>query len=93
MGRLSQYSSCRISATTTGGSQASPDLSWIALRDIPTLLCHAFREMFSVGNLFWTYPVSGGALIYLASPLDFIPKALFGLIGFMDNFFFKPLFN
>uniref|UniRef100_A0A674F0M3 Uncharacterized protein n=1 Tax=Salmo trutta TaxID=8032 RepID=A0A674F0M3_SALTR len=33
------------------------------------------RPMFSMGNLFWTYPVSGGALIYLASPLDFIPKA------------------
>uniref|UniRef100_A0A8C7PMQ6 DUF1232 domain-containing protein n=1 Tax=Oncorhynchus mykiss TaxID=8022 RepID=A0A8C7PMQ6_ONCMY len=27
-----------------------------------------------------------GALIYLACPLDFIPKALFGLIGFMAFF-------
>uniref|UniRef100_A0A674F1I5 Uncharacterized protein n=1 Tax=Salmo trutta TaxID=8032 RepID=A0A674F1I5_SALTR len=39
--------------------------------DIPSKMA----EMFSMGNLFWTYPVSGGALIYLASPLDFIPKA------------------
>uniref|UniRef100_A0A4W5KJ85 Uncharacterized protein n=1 Tax=Hucho hucho TaxID=62062 RepID=A0A4W5KJ85_9TELE len=36
------------------------------LRDVPTLLHHAFRSSVSV------YPVSGGALIYLASPLDFM---------------------
>ncbi|KAF7688502.1 E3 ubiquitin-protein ligase RNF170 [Silurus meridionalis] len=62
------------------------------LRDVPTLLRHAFREMFSVGGLFWMFRIRillclVGALTYLASPLDFIPEALFGLLGFMDDIF------
>ncbi|KAM6987061.1 E3 ubiquitin-protein ligase RNF170 [Aplochiton taeniatus] len=62
------------------------------LRDVPTLLRHAFREMFSMGGLFWMFRIRillclVGALTYLASPLDFIPEALFGLLGFMDDFF------
>lgn len=62
------------------------------LRDVPTLLRHAFREMFSVGGLFWMFRIRillclVGALAYLASPLDFIPEAVFGLLGFMDDFF------
>ncbi|XP_012685628.1 E3 ubiquitin-protein ligase RNF170 [Clupea harengus] len=62
------------------------------LRDVPTLLRHAFREMFSVGGLFWMFRLRillclVGALTYLASPLDFIPEAVFGLLGFMDDFF------
>ncbi|XP_036385231.1 E3 ubiquitin-protein ligase RNF170 [Megalops cyprinoides] len=62
------------------------------LRDVPTLLRHAFREMFSVGGLFWMFRLRillclVGALTYLASPLDFIPEALFGLLGFMDDLF------
>lgn len=62
------------------------------LRDVPTLLRHAFREMFSVGGLFWMFRIRillclVGALTYLASPLDILPEALFGLLGFMDDFF------
>ncbi|KAK1883415.1 E3 ubiquitin-protein ligase RNF170 [Dissostichus eleginoides] len=62
------------------------------LRDVPTLLRHAFREMFSMGGLFWMFRIRiilclVGALTYLASPLDIIPEALFGLLGFMDDFF------
>ncbi|KAM3874531.1 E3 ubiquitin-protein ligase RNF170 isoform 3-T3 [Diretmus argenteus] len=62
------------------------------LRDVPTLLRHAFREMFSVGGLFWMFRIRIllcliGAVTYLASPLDFLPEALFGLLGFMDDFF------
>ncbi|XP_061118240.1 E3 ubiquitin-protein ligase RNF170 isoform X1 [Conger conger] len=62
------------------------------LRDVPTLLRHAFREMFSVGGLFWMFRLRillclVGALTYLASPLDFIPEALFGLLGFLDDLF------
>ncbi|KAM8827613.1 E3 ubiquitin-protein ligase RNF170 isoform 2-T6 [Spinachia spinachia] len=62
------------------------------LRDVPTLLRHAFREMFSVGGLFWMFRIRillclVGAITYLASPLDIIPEALFGLLGFMDDFF------
>ncbi|MEQ2229651.1 hypothetical protein ILYODFUR_020959 [Ilyodon furcidens] len=62
------------------------------LRDVPTLLRHAFREMFSVGGLFWMFRIRIllcliGAITYLASPLDILPEALFGLLGFMDDFF------
>ncbi|CAB1351953.1 unnamed protein product [Coregonus sp. 'balchen'] len=62
------------------------------LRDVPTLLRHLSREMFSVGGLFWMFRIRVllcliGALTYLASPLDLIPEALFGLLGFMDDIF------
>ncbi|MBN3295523.1 E3 ubiquitin-protein ligase RNF170 [Amia ocellicauda] len=62
------------------------------IRDVPTLLRHAFREMFSVGGLFWMFRIRillclVGALTYLVSPLDFIPEALFGILGFMDDLF------
>ncbi|XP_026099787.1 E3 ubiquitin-protein ligase RNF170 [Carassius auratus] len=62
------------------------------LLDVPTLLRHAFREMFSVGGLFWMFRIRIllcvlGALTYLASPLDFIPEGVVGLLGFMDDFF------
>ncbi|XP_056146814.1 E3 ubiquitin-protein ligase RNF170 isoform X2 [Lampris incognitus] len=60
------------------------------LRDVPTLLRHAFREMFSVGGLLERPGIQillclVGAFTYLASPLDFLPEALFGLLGFMDD--------
>lgn len=62
------------------------------LRDVPTLLRHAFREMFSVGGLFWMFRIRillclVGALTYLAAPLDLIPEGVVGLLGFMDDFF------
>ncbi|XP_072311376.1 E3 ubiquitin-protein ligase RNF170 [Eucyclogobius newberryi] len=62
------------------------------LRDVPTLLRHLFREMFSVGGLFWMFRIRIllcliGAITYLVSPLDILPEALFGLLGFMDDFF------
>ncbi|XP_069092707.1 E3 ubiquitin-protein ligase RNF170 isoform X2 [Pleurodeles waltl] len=62
------------------------------IMDLPTLLRHAFREMFSVGGLFWMFRIRivlclVGAFLYLASPLDIIPEALFGILGFLDDFF------
>ncbi|KAL8202938.1 UNVERIFIED_CONTAM: hypothetical protein K2H54_031488 [Gekko kuhli] len=62
------------------------------IMDLPTLLRHAFREMFSLGGLFWMFRIRIflcllGALLYLASPLDFLPEALFGILGFLDDFF------
>ncbi|XP_018418871.1 PREDICTED: E3 ubiquitin-protein ligase RNF170 [Nanorana parkeri] len=62
------------------------------IMDLPTLLRHAFREMFSVGGLFWMFRIRIvlcllGAFFYLVSPLDIIPEALFGILGFMDDFF------
>ncbi|XP_026195670.1 E3 ubiquitin-protein ligase RNF170-like [Anabas testudineus] len=63
-----------------------------SLRDVPTLLRHAFREMFFVGGLFWLFRIRilfclVGAIIYLASPFDILPEVLFGPLGFMDDFF------
>lgn len=67
------------------------------LRDVPTLLRHAFREMFSRGALFCMFQIRillclVGALMYLVSPLDLIPEALFGILGFMDDLFVIVLF-
>ncbi|CAH2293494.1 E3 ubiquitin- ligase RNF170 isoform X1 [Pelobates cultripes] len=62
------------------------------IMDLPTLLRHAFREMFSVGGLFWMFRIRIvlcvlGALFYIVLPLDIIPEALFGILGFLDDFF------
>ncbi|XP_053312279.1 E3 ubiquitin-protein ligase RNF170 isoform X2 [Spea bombifrons] len=67
------------------------------IMDLPTLLRHAFREMFSVGGLFWMFRIRIvlcllGALFYLVLPLDIIPEALFGILGFLDDFFVLFLF-
>ncbi|XP_075681636.1 E3 ubiquitin-protein ligase RNF170 [Rhinoderma darwinii] len=62
------------------------------IMDLPTLLRHAFREMFSVGGLFQMFRIRIvlcllGAIFYLVSPLDIIPEAVFGVLGFMDDLF------
>ncbi|XP_041103774.1 E3 ubiquitin-protein ligase RNF170-like isoform X2 [Polyodon spathula] len=67
------------------------------LRDVPTLLRHAFREMLSRGALFCMFQIRillclVGALMYLVSPLDLLPEALFGILGFMDDLFVIILF-
>ena len=62
------------------------------LRDLPTLLRHAFSEFFSVGGLIWMFRVRIiaiflAALFYFISPLDIIPEAVFGILGFLDDLF------
>ncbi|XP_072898723.1 E3 ubiquitin-protein ligase RNF170 isoform X2 [Hemitrygon akajei] len=62
------------------------------IMDLPTLLRHAFTELFSISGLFWMFRIRiflclAGALFYLASPLDFIPEAFFGILGFLDDLF------
>ncbi|KAG9486522.1 hypothetical protein GDO78_006734 [Eleutherodactylus coqui] len=62
------------------------------IMDLPTLLRHAFREMLSVGGLFRMFRIRIvlcllGAFFYLVSPLDIIPEAVFGILGFMDDLF------
>ncbi|CAH1774312.1 unnamed protein product [Owenia fusiformis] len=62
------------------------------LRDLPTLLRHAFTEFFSVGGLIWMFRLRiivcfFLALVYFLSPLDIIPEAMFGILGFLDDFF------
>lgn len=62
------------------------------LRDLPTLLRHAFTEFFTVGGLIWMFRLRilvcfFAAFLYFISPLDIIPEAVFGVLGFMDDLF------
>ncbi|KAK7503951.1 hypothetical protein BaRGS_00004683 [Batillaria attramentaria] len=62
------------------------------VRDLPTLLRHAMSEFFTVGGLIWMFRVRVvicffAALLYFISPLDIIPEAAFGLLGFLDDLF------
>lgn len=62
------------------------------LWDLPTLLRHAGSEFFSVGGLMYMFRLRiilcfVAALMYLISPLDMIPEAVFGLLGLIDDMF------
>ncbi|XP_071117218.1 E3 ubiquitin-protein ligase RNF170-like [Haliotis cracherodii] len=62
------------------------------IRDLPVLLRHAYTEFFSVGGLIWMFRLRVivcffAALLYFISPLDIIPEAVFGLLGFLDDLF------
>ena len=62
------------------------------LRDLPTLLRHAFTEFFTVGGLIWMFRLRIlvcfiAAFVYFISPLDIIPEAVFGVLGFLDDAF------
>lgn len=62
------------------------------LRDLPTLLRHAFNEFFTVGGLVWMFRLRIivcflAALLYFISPFDIIPEAVFGILGFLDDIF------
>ncbi|XP_077981589.1 E3 ubiquitin-protein ligase RNF170-like [Glandiceps talaboti] len=62
------------------------------IRDLPTLLRHAWGEFFSLGGLVWMFRLRIllcllAAILYFISPLDIIPEAVFGILGFMDDLF------
>ena len=62
------------------------------LHDLPTLFRHAMREFFSFSGLVWMFRLRiilcfFAAFIYFISPLDIIPEAVFGILGFMDDIF------
>ncbi|XP_063413527.1 E3 ubiquitin-protein ligase RNF170-like [Mytilus trossulus] len=62
------------------------------IRDLPTLLRHTYNEFFTVGGLIWMFRLRVivcflAALLYFISPLDIIPEAVFGVLGFLDDFF------
>ncbi|XP_043241603.1 E3 ubiquitin-protein ligase RNF170-like [Amphibalanus amphitrite] len=66
------------------------------LRDLPTLLRHLWTEFFSEGGLFLMFRVRVvvcflAALLYVASPLDILPEAVFGLLGLFDDIFIMVL--
>ncbi|OQR74881.1 RING finger protein-like, partial [Tropilaelaps mercedesae] len=66
---------------------------WIEhVRDLPLLLRHVFNEFFSLGGLMYMFRLRIflcflAALVYLISPLDMIPEAVFGLLGLLDDLF------
>ncbi|KAK2168519.1 hypothetical protein LSH36_16g06033 [Paralvinella palmiformis] len=68
-------------------------IAWLDyIRDLPTLLRHAFREVFTLGGLIWIFRLRIfvcfiAALLYFISPLDLIPEAAFGMLGLLDDFF------
>ncbi|XP_075915395.1 E3 ubiquitin-protein ligase RNF170 [Petromyzon marinus] len=60
------------------------------LWDLPTVLRHACRELFSLSGLVWMFRarvllLAAGGLLYVASPLDVVPEAAFGLLGLLDD--------
>ncbi|KAL3868909.1 hypothetical protein ACJMK2_041853 [Sinanodonta woodiana] len=62
------------------------------IQDLPTLFRHAMSEFFSVGGLVWMFRFRIimcfiAAFLYFISPLDIIPEAVFGILGFFDDLF------
>lgn len=60
--------------------------------DLPTLLRHLTSEFFTVGGLMYMFRIRivlcfVAAIMYLISPLDMIPEAVFGLFGLLDDVF------
>lgn len=72
----------------TGEPQPWLDYIW----DLPTLLRHLGSEFFSVGGLMYMFRLRivlcfVAAIMYLISPLDMIPEAVFGILGLLDDLF------
>ena len=60
------------------------------LYDLPVLLRHLVRDLFTAGGLRMVHRLHLLLLIlltcaYLLSPLDLIPEAVFGLLGLLDD--------
>ena len=76
-----------FTSENTGVKQSVIMFQWIEyLRDSPTMLRHLVREFV------WMFRMRIIVLFFLAfcyfiSPLDIIPEAAFGILGFLDDFF------
>ncbi|KAI1289544.1 E3 ubiquitin-protein ligase [Halotydeus destructor] len=62
------------------------------IRDLPTLLRHIGSEFFTLGGLMYMLRIRivlcfMAAIMYLISPLDLIPEAVFGILGLLDDLF------
>lgn len=62
------------------------------LRDLPTLSRHLWNEFFSGTGLLYMFRLRIvmcllAGVIYLISPLDIVPEAVFGILGLMDDIF------
>ena len=62
------------------------------LRDIPTLLRHLWRDLFTVHGLVCITRlhilfVFTALIFYFLLPLDILPEAALGVLGLLDDFF------
>ncbi|UXI17706.1 ankyrin repeat domain-containing protein 13C [Sarcoptes scabiei] len=60
------------------------------LYDLPTMLRHLSNDFFSFSGLFYMFRIRViicflAAIMYLISPLDMIPEAVFGIFGLFDD--------
>ncbi|CAM4834294.1 unnamed protein product [Rotaria magnacalcarata] len=58
--------------------------------DIPVLIPHIIRQMFTVQNLAWTYRlriilILLTVIAYVLSPLDILPESVLGFLGLFDD--------
>ena len=61
------------------------------LYDVPTLLRHMWRDLFTVHGLLWITRlhillIFSLPILYLLLPLDILPEAVFGVVGLLDDF-------
>ncbi len=60
--------------------------------DIPVLIPHIIRQIFTTESLAWTYRLRTivifiSVIAYVISPLDILPESLLGIFGLLDDFF------
>lgn len=60
------------------------------LYDVPTLLRHLWRELFTIRGLLLIrrlhlFLILVLIVVYLVSPLDLLPEAAFGVLGLLDD--------
>lgn len=62
------------------------------ITDLPTILRHLSSEFVTLGGVVYMLRIRivlcfVAAIMYLVSPLDLIPEAFFGVLGFLDDLF------
>ncbi len=64
--------------------------------DIPVMIRHLWSFLWTTEGLSWLFRMRifaffGVAFLYLLSPLDILPEAVFGIVGFIDDFLVAAL--
>ena len=67
------------------------------IRDLPVLLRHLWSFIWTGEGLTWLfrlriYTLGAMAGVYLLSPFDIVPEAVFGIIGILDDIIILALF-
>ena len=92
--RLSEQQRRQVSSIQTYNRRFSgqPRSLIDILRDMPILIRHFIRNLFSVTGIrllfrFRSFVFISTCLIYIILPLDLLPEALFGILGLVDDIF------